>query len=73
MMDAIGRAVAQRQENPNAASPPSAVAEVIYLAATDGTDTLRYLAGDNAAAFFSSRAGKTDEEYIAATRQQFGV
>ncbi|MCB9388861.1 MAG: SDR family oxidoreductase [Acidimicrobiia bacterium] len=72
MMDAINHAIAQRQENPTAASPPSAVAEVIHRAATDGTDKLRYLAG-NAADFFNSRDGKTDEEYIAATRQQFGI
>ncbi|MFV0257780.1 MAG: SDR family NAD(P)-dependent oxidoreductase [Acidimicrobiales bacterium] len=72
MMGAINHAIAQRQENPTAASPPSAVAEVIHRATTDGTDKLRYLAG-NAADFFSSRDGKTDEEYIAATRQQFGL
>ncbi|MDA9292882.1 hypothetical protein N9Q18_00180 [bacterium] len=47
--------------------------EVIYRAATDNTDTIRYRAGDNADAFFSLRDGKTDEEYIAATRQQFGI
>ncbi len=73
MMDAINHAIAQRQESQQAVSPPSAVAEVIYRAATDETDTIRYLAGDNAADFFSLRDGKTDEEYIAATRQQFGI
>ncbi len=73
MVDAINNAIAQRQENPQAASPPSTVAEVIYQAATDGTDTIRYRAGANADAFFSLRDGKTDEEYIAATRQQFGI
>lgn len=72
MMDAINHAIAQRQANSDAASPPSAVADVIYRAANDGTDTIRYLAG-NAADFFSNRDGKTDEDYIAATRQQFGI
>lgn len=73
MVEAINKSIAQLQENPSAASPPSAVAEVIYRAATDGTDTIRYRAGDNADAFFSLRDGKTDEEYIASTRQQFGI
>ncbi|MFN3256456.1 MAG: SDR family oxidoreductase [Ilumatobacter sp.] len=73
MMDAISKAVAHLQENHHAASPPSVVAEVIYRAATDGTDTIRYRAGDNADAFFGLRDGKTDEEYIAATRQQYGI
>lgn len=73
MMDALNQAIAHLQENRQTASPPSAVAEVIYRAATDDTDKIRYPAGDNATDFFSRRHGKTDEEYIAATRQQFGI
>ena len=37
-MDLIHRALEQRRANPGTGSPPSAVAEVIYTAATDGTD-----------------------------------
>lgn len=73
MMDAIERAISHLQEHHHAASPPSAVAEVIHRAATDGTDTIRYPAGDNAADFFNRRVGKADEEYITATRQQYGI
>ena len=68
MMDTLNRAIAQCQESAQAVSPPSAVAEVVYRAATDGTDTIRSCAGDNAADFFSRRAGMTDEEYSTATR-----
>ncbi|MEM9564547.1 MAG: SDR family oxidoreductase [Actinomycetota bacterium] len=73
MMDALNHAITQRRGSPQTASPPSVVAEVIYRAATDGTDTIRYPAGDNATDFLSLRDGKTDEEYIAATRKQFGL
>lgn len=72
-MDVINRALEQRRANPGVGSPPSDVAEVIYNAATDGTDRLRYPAGANATDFLALRDGKTDEEYIAATRRQFGL
>ncbi len=56
----------------NRVSPPSAVAEVIYRAATDGTNTLRYTAGKDADVFLSVRENSNDEEYFAAVKQQFG-
>ena len=55
------------------AAPPSVCAEVIYEAATDGTDKIRYTAGYDAEAFLAMRTGKTDEEYIAFIKQQFGL
>ena len=73
MMDALNQVIAQRQQSPRIASPPSAVAEVICRAATDDSDKIRYPAGDNATDFLNLRDGKTDEEYIAATREQFGL
>jgi NAD(P)-dependent dehydrogenase (short-subunit alcohol dehydrogenase family) len=55
------------------ASPASLVADVIYTAATDGTDQLRYRAGDDAEAFLSSRATSDDAAFMAGIKQQFGL
>lgn len=54
-------------------SPPELVAEVIYAAATDGTDQLRYVAGDDAKQILGQRAAVDDETFIAGIRQQFGL
>ena len=54
-------------------APPSVVAEVIYQAATDGSDTLRYTAGYDAEIFLGARAQATDEEYITSVKRQFGL
>ena len=56
----------------NRVSTPSAVAEVIYQAATDGANTLRYTAGKDADVFLSVRRDSNDEEYFEAVRKQFG-
>ena len=37
------------------------------------TDRIRYLAGYDAEAFLAMRSGKSDEEYIATVREQFGI
>lgn len=51
------------------------VAETIYEAATDGSDRLRYLIGDDARGFVKARYGekgeKADEEYLATLRKYF--
>ncbi|MFC0070985.1 SDR family oxidoreductase [Umezawaea endophytica] len=52
------------------AAPPAAVADVIVTAVTDGTDQLRYTAGDDAKAALSSRA-TTDDTVIAGVKAQF--
>ena len=56
----------------NRVSPPSAVAEVIYQAATDGTKKLRYTAGKDADVFLSVRRDLNDEEYFEEIKKQFG-
>ena len=53
-------------------SPPSAVAEVIFQAATDGSNTLRYTAGQDAEIFLKVRRESNDEEYFEAVKKQFG-
>lgn len=43
------------RENDQLTSPPVIVAEVIYEAITDNTDTLRYIAGEDAKQMISLR------------------
>lgn len=55
------------------ASPASLVAEVIYTAATDGTDQLRYHAGQDAEMFLTDRAASDDATFMAGIKQQLGL
>jgi len=47
------------------------VAQVIYEAATDGTDRLRYLVGNDARGYIQAKQTMSDEEYVAFMRSQF--
>ena len=49
------------------------VAAVIYAAATDGTDRLRYLVGDDARGFVRARRELSEEDYIAFMRTRFSA
>ena len=53
-------------------SPVSIVADAIWEAATDGSNTLRYIAGDDAKMYISNRKAQTDEEFISGLKQAFG-
>lgn len=55
------------------ASPASLVAEVIYEAATDGTNKLRYHAGEDAKAIIENRKQYDDETFIGGMKAQFGL
>jgi len=55
------------------ASPPSVVAGVIYTAATDDTDQLRYTAGEDAKVFMANRAAADDATFIGGLKQQLGI
>ncbi|OOQ61608.1 SDR family oxidoreductase [Mucilaginibacter pedocola] len=55
------------------ASSPDVVANVIYTAATDGTNQLRYTAGDDAAAIIAQRKQADDETFIGGMKKQFGL
>ena len=53
---------------------PHDVAEVIFAAATDGTDQLRYVSGDGAQALLANRySAEQDEQFVAGMRAQFGL
>ncbi|MBU3739926.1 MAG: SDR family oxidoreductase [Rhodoferax sp.] len=55
------------------ASAPEGVAEVIYRAATDGTDQLRYEAGADAEQLLAGRRKLDDASFLAGIRAQFGL
>ena len=54
-------------------SEPNVVAEVIYEAVTDGTDRLRYPAGDDAHRLIGNREATDDMTFIAGIKAQFGL
>jgi NADP-dependent 3-hydroxy acid dehydrogenase YdfG len=69
----LGKVMAAVQVMFEKASPASLVANVIYGAATDGTDQLRYAAGEDAAAVMNSRQQYADEIFINGVKAQFGL
>ncbi|MBV8388527.1 MAG: short-chain dehydrogenase/reductase, partial [Mucilaginibacter sp.] len=69
----IGKVMAQIEPLFLNASPASVVADVIYQAATDGTDQLRYTAGDDAKVFIASRTESDDATFIGGMKAQFGL
>ncbi|SDM52225.1 NADP-dependent 3-hydroxy acid dehydrogenase YdfG [Catalinimonas alkaloidigena] len=54
-------------------SPPETIAEVVYEAATDGKDQLRYLAGPDAVATYAQRLKVGPEPFRQGVAAQFGV
>jgi len=55
------------------ASPASVVADVIWNAATDGTDTLRYRAGADAEMLLDARKAQDDATFIGGMKAQLGL
>lgn len=51
-------------------SEPQVVADVIWQAATDGTDTLRYRAGDDAVAILDDRKKQDDATFIGTIKEK---
>ncbi|TAF64974.1 MAG: SDR family oxidoreductase [Cytophagales bacterium] len=58
----------ERQKNWSSAEQ---IAEVVYEAATDGKDTLRYVAGNDAKAYYAQRQQVGDENFRKAIEQMF--
>ena len=48
---------------------PGQIAEVVYGAATDGQETLRYVCGEDAKALYAARLSNGDEAFRASVRQ----
>jgi NAD(P)-dependent dehydrogenase (short-subunit alcohol dehydrogenase family) len=55
------------------ASDPIVVAKAIYEAATDGTNQLRYPAGEDAKVLMDSRKGADDATFIKGVKDRFGL
>ena len=54
-------------------SPAEVVAEVIWNAVTDGTDTLRYTAGEDAREYMANRKQFDDATFIGGLKQSLGL
>lgn len=54
-------------------SDPEAVADVVYGAVTDGSPTLRYIAGPDARQLLDTRAASDDATFFAGMGAQFGL
>ncbi|MCY4287519.1 MAG: SDR family oxidoreductase [Aestuariivita sp.] len=54
-------------------SSPELVAEIIWSAVTDGTDTLRYRAGADAETLLTNRKSYDDATFIGGMKQQMGL
>ena len=69
----IGKFGAAMEEVTKHGTDVSVAAETIYSAATDGSDRLRYLVGEDAKAWATQLAGIDGEEYFAHTGSMFGL
>jgi NAD(P)-dependent dehydrogenase (short-subunit alcohol dehydrogenase family) len=54
-------------------SDPIVAAQTVWEAATDGTDRLRYIAGEDAKQIIAARKQMDDPEYLALLRSQMGL
>lgn len=59
--------------NPETMTKPEQIAEVIYEAATDDSDKLRYRAGKDCEQLLGARDQMSDEEFFAMQKNQFGL
>lgn len=55
------------------ASKPNSIAKVVYKAAIDGTNTLRYIAGEDAKEILLKRKRLDDETFINGLKADFGL
>lgn len=69
----VGKVMSGMMAMGNGGSEPVVVAEVIYGAATDGTDTLRYTAGDDAKELVGNRKALDDATFIGGLKKQLGI
>ena len=69
--DMVGKLMGGFEEAQKGACPPEAVAEVVFQAATDGTDQLRYAVGEDAQAMLAARKSLDDATFQKRLREQF--
>lgn len=63
----------QSPELAASASEPELVAEVIWQSVTDGSNRLRYTAGNDAKEYMANRKALDDDAFIGALKVQFGL
>lgn len=69
----VGKFVNLKESLLENTSEPIVVANVIYEAATDGTDKLRYTAGEDARMMVTNRKELDDKTFIQGIKEQFGI
>jgi short-subunit dehydrogenase len=69
----VGKLFATMRPIEQNGSEPVVVAEVIYQAATDGTNQLRYTAGDDAREYVADRKLNDDEMFLGGIKALFGL
>ena len=69
----VGKLLAATQTMFANASPASVVASVIYEAATDGTNQLRYTAGEDAKAIIANHKQADDSSFMTGMKTQLGL
>jgi NAD(P)-dependent dehydrogenase (short-subunit alcohol dehydrogenase family) len=69
----VGKLMMAMEPQAAAGSEPEVVAEVIYKAATDGTDQLRYIAGPDAEQIIANRKMADDATFLRGIREQFAL
>ena len=72
-MDFAGKVYNGMGEVSSDAVEPVVVAKVIFEAATDGTDKLRYTSGDDAKMFIATRKALDDETFIRKMKSRLGI
>ena len=71
----VGTAMAnfQKMTDPASMSTPEHIADIIFGAATDGKDQLRYRAGADAIQFLAARDQMDDSQFVGMMKQQLGL
>ncbi len=69
----VGKATEAMGPLGEAGSEPVVVSEVIYKAATDGSNQLRYTAGDDAAQMIAQRKVADDTTFLKGIKSKFGL
>jgi short-subunit dehydrogenase len=69
----VGRIMAAYSAMIDGGADPMVVAEVIYRAAIDQSDQLRYTAGEDAKVLLANRKAEDDPTFLRGIRSQFGL
>ena len=69
----VGTLLSSMQDLTANAAPASLVADVIYTAATDASERMRYLVGTDAEQMVTARSGMTDEAFFGMIRTTLGL